>query len=180
MSNKGLSKAIEELAEVQMVLNQLTQTMAKKLACMDTDEHWDGAGPLSIRLEEEIGDAQAGLHFLAKKLELDSERIVKRRANKLNLFLTWDKEEDAKDKFELCPIDFDILFCAFRSSTGTVPYPVSIEEQLAIRRLMDIGLLYCAKVASSYALTIQGEVYVKELLSLKPTKADHVQTVQSS
>ncbi len=86
MSNKGLSKLLEELGE-------LSQISAKKLAYMDTYWHPDNAGNMHIRLEEEMGDVLASIEFVRKKLFLDSVSIRERKAKKLALYEEWDKEE---------------------------------------------------------------------------------------
>jgi hypothetical protein len=68
LHRKGVTKLIEELAE-------LIQVLAKKNAFMDTDVHPDGKGLLSIRMEEEIGDVLAAIDYCTEKLNLRSEII---------------------------------------------------------------------------------------------------------
>jgi hypothetical protein len=94
MCAKGVAKAIEEIAEVQIELNKLQQTLAKKLAYFHTDEHPDGKGPLNNRLEDEIGDAMGALDFAASKLGLHEGRIIARRKLKRDLFHRWDADPD--------------------------------------------------------------------------------------
>lgn len=91
MSNKGLSKLIEECGELSKELGELVQVAAKKLACMSTDEHWDGMGSLKERLENEIADVRAAAAFVVYKLGLDTARIKARSSDKIALFLKWDK-----------------------------------------------------------------------------------------
>ena len=86
MSNKGLSKLLEELGE-------LSQIAAKKLAYMDIDEHPDGKGSMKLRLEEEIADVLASLEFVCYKFNLNRNFIETRCNIKYDLFLKWDKQE---------------------------------------------------------------------------------------
>lgn len=60
MPAKGLAKLIEECGELQ-------QIAGKKLAYYTTDEHPDGQGPLSTRLEDEIADGRAGRSARARR-----------------------------------------------------------------------------------------------------------------
>lgn len=91
MSNHGLSKAIEEMGEA-------LQVFGKKLACMNTDKHWDGGKPLNVRMQEEIADVKAILEFLCvdKKdhFHLDPNVIYARTQKKLALFRKWESEPD--------------------------------------------------------------------------------------
>lgn len=89
MTSMGLAKLLEELGE-------LAQVAAKKLARMDEDEHWDGAGPLSRRLEDEIADVVAAGTFVTRKLGLDGGRIRARSDAKLELFEAWDAEDTVR------------------------------------------------------------------------------------
>lgn len=82
MNNKGLGKLIEECGE-------LTQAAGKKLAIMDSDDHWDGSN-LKTRLEDEIADVMAASHLVMDKFDLDADRILERRQHKLSLFRYWD------------------------------------------------------------------------------------------
>lgn len=91
MSNHGLSKAIEEMGEA-------LQVFGKKLACPDTNEHWDGGPSLNVRMQEEIADVKAILEFLCvdKKdhFHLDPNVIYARTQKKLALFRKWESEPD--------------------------------------------------------------------------------------
>ena len=82
MNAKGLTKLMEECGE-------LVQIAAKKSACLDTDEHWDGKGSLKTRLEDEMGDVLAAVAFVARTLDLDTQRILARKTVKAELFLKW-------------------------------------------------------------------------------------------
>lgn len=94
MSNKGLSKLCEEIGELQAELGQLQQVIGKKLACMDTDTHWDEAfSPLSKRLEDEFADVQAAMHFVENKLGLNRRSISIRAVAKAAIFAGWDAGE---------------------------------------------------------------------------------------
>jgi NTP pyrophosphatase (non-canonical NTP hydrolase) len=83
MTNKGLSKLIEEMGELQEVVG-------KKLARMDTNEHWDGKEPLDIRMTEEMADVMAAITFVAEKFELVKENLYKRADKKYKRFRYWD------------------------------------------------------------------------------------------
>lgn len=82
MSNNGLSKLLEECGE-------LSQIAAKKLACMNTDDHWDGGGSLRRRMEEELADVQAASALVIQTFGLDENAIRERSAAKLALFQKW-------------------------------------------------------------------------------------------
>lgn len=90
MSNLGISKLVEEIGELQIELGQLQQALGKKLACMGTDEHWDGGPALSQRIEDEMADVTAAMILVRNKLDLDGERIYDRAKTKLDTFNAWD------------------------------------------------------------------------------------------
>lgn len=94
MCAKGVAKLSEEVGELQIELGRLQQTLAKKLAYFHTDEHPDGAGPLSERLENEMGDVCGAIAFVVDRLGLNAERIDQRMAAKKALFMRWDAEPD--------------------------------------------------------------------------------------
>lgn len=105
MQDKGIPKLMEECAEVVQVCSEvsqrcaaLIQTCGKKLACMDSDAHWDGKGSLKTRLEEELGDAWAAMEFLSKKLELNQGAIQLRGDYKLSLYESWDVQANDAPK----------------------------------------------------------------------------------
>lgn len=93
MKHEGLAKLCEEIGELQLELGQLQQTIGKKLARPDTNEHWDGKGDLAQRLQDEMADVQGAICFTANKLGLDIDAMNNRSVDKLNKFLKWDKEE---------------------------------------------------------------------------------------
>lgn len=82
MTANGLAKLMEECGE-------LTQVAAKKMACPNTDEHWDGAGSLKTRMEEEIADVMAACEFVIGTHQLDQEKILRRAVLKVRTFQQW-------------------------------------------------------------------------------------------
>lgn len=92
MSNGGLTKACEEISELQIELGQLGQILCKKMAYPDTDIHPDNAGSMQQRMEDEMGDVIGSIQFLIKKQGLDAKRIEERAAMKLARFTKWDSE----------------------------------------------------------------------------------------
>lgn len=85
MTASGLTKLTEELSE-------LIQVAAKKMAYFDTDDHPDGLGSLTTRLEDEAGDVLAAISFVTDKFNLDKDRIQQRVTTKLNQYWEWDKQ----------------------------------------------------------------------------------------
>lgn len=84
MTNKGLTKLIEECGE-------LIQVVAKKIAYMNTDHHPDGTS-MKLRLEDEIGDVLAAIDFSSQKLDLNLNSIYARHRLKYSIFRGWDQE----------------------------------------------------------------------------------------
>lgn len=85
IAHGGISKLIEECGELQQELGKfLTYGMG---------EHPDGKGPLKERIENEIADVLAACSLVRVKHQLDGARINKRAADKIALFLEWDKRE---------------------------------------------------------------------------------------
>lgn len=82
MTLNGLAKLSEELGELQ-------QVVAKKMACMDTDEHWDGAGSLKARMEDECADVIAAIRFVQEQFDLDVAAMGSRAQMKLDRFRGW-------------------------------------------------------------------------------------------
>ena len=81
----GISKLVEEFSEVGQVCGKL-------LATDGDHSHWDGSN-LSLRLEDELGDAQAAMQFVIEhNVQLDANRIAERAANKYHLFVKWHRE----------------------------------------------------------------------------------------
>lgn len=92
MTANGLAKLIEECGE-------LIQVAGKKLACPDSDEHWDGAGLLSTRLEDEIADVMAACQFVIETHMLDGRhKISERKTRKLMLFREWHAQQNDAPK----------------------------------------------------------------------------------
>lgn len=84
----GVSKLVEELGEVGQVLGKL-------VAVNGAPDHWDGSN-LHTRLEEELGDLLAAIHFLKDvNPVLDYERIHARMEAKRTLFHKWHAGDDA-------------------------------------------------------------------------------------
>lgn len=82
MAAKGIAKLIEECGELQQVLG-------KKLAYYTTDEHPDGAGPLTQRLEDEMADVMAAMDLVRINFDLNNRRMQERRCQKLATFMGW-------------------------------------------------------------------------------------------
>lgn len=85
MSQKGLTKLLEELGE-------LSQIAAKKIAYMETDEHPDGLGSMKARMEDEVADVVAAIMFVADKFDLDYEKMEDRVVLKYERFQKWDEQ----------------------------------------------------------------------------------------
>ncbi len=82
LEKNGLVKLVEECGE-------LIQIASKKMARMDSDEHWDSAGSIRERMEDEMGDVMAAMRTVTANFGLDTARIMKRRREKEKLFLEW-------------------------------------------------------------------------------------------
>ncbi len=85
MANNGLAKLIEELGELQ-------QIAGKKLACPNTDIHWDGKGSLKIRMQDEVADVIAAIRLVIKTHELSEDYISIRAEDKFHLFEKWHSD----------------------------------------------------------------------------------------
>lgn len=88
MSNKGLTKLVEECCE-------LGQISSKKIAYMETDVHPDGKGSMELRLEDEVADVLAAIAFVIGKFGLNKQRIDQRATEKYETFTRWDKDENS-------------------------------------------------------------------------------------
>lgn len=86
LEKQGLVKLVEECGE-------LIQVASKKIAYMATDEHPDGAGPLSMRLEDEAADVIAAITVVVANFGLDFDRMAERSQRKAELFRQWMKED---------------------------------------------------------------------------------------
>jgi NTP pyrophosphatase (non-canonical NTP hydrolase) len=87
----GLSKLNEECGENVQVVG--------KLMAFPSGEHPDGAGPLSGRLEDELGDLMAAIQYVAfANDKLDASKIVARAQKKLALFKRWHEDERARNE----------------------------------------------------------------------------------
>lgn len=87
LDKKGLTKLVEECGE-------LIQVAAKKMNRMDSDFHWDNAGSLATRLEEEMGDVLAAIEVVTENLKLGPTAILERKKQKVALFRSWMHEDD--------------------------------------------------------------------------------------
>lgn len=86
----GLSKLAEEAGEVLQVIGKLMGNRGERA-------HWDGAGDLQERLEDEIADVMAACHFVISHCKLDTKPIVARMERKIALFGKWHNEQRLKD-----------------------------------------------------------------------------------
>lgn len=87
LEKKGLVKLVEECGE-------LTQVAAKKMTRMDHDNHWDDAGSLKERLENEMADVSAAMFICAENLGLNVTVINHKMEAKIKLFREWMREKD--------------------------------------------------------------------------------------
>ncbi len=90
MSNNGLVKLSEECAEAIQVAQKLVAY--PELQSPDNLELHPDQTDLRIRLEEELGDALAAIHFVIAKLKLSTKRVEMRQAMKGMCFVAWDSE----------------------------------------------------------------------------------------
>lgn len=88
MSNKGLTKLVEECGE-------LIQIASKKIAYIDTDEHPDGEGSMKTRLEEEAADVMASITFVAETFGLDYNKLEQRAMEKYKRFKKWHADPNS-------------------------------------------------------------------------------------
>ena len=86
MTANGLAKLLEEMGE-------LSQVAAKKLAYFDVDDHPDGAGLLSMRLQDEAADVMAAILFVSTHFNFDDEEFQARIRRKVLQFNDWHKEK---------------------------------------------------------------------------------------
>lgn len=85
LEKNGLVKLVEECGE-------LIQIASKKMARMDTNEHWDGAGSISERMEDEAGDVLAAIQIVAENFGLNPDKLAERQKRKYELFREWMNE----------------------------------------------------------------------------------------
>ena len=79
----GLAKLVEECGEVVQVLGKLVMVDGGR-------HHW--SGDLIEMLENELGDLLAAIQFMTQTSPLDSEKIQRRAAQKLETFYKWHEE----------------------------------------------------------------------------------------
>lgn len=94
LEKQGLVKLVEECGE-------LIQIAGKKMARMDSDDHWDRSGSLRTRLEDEVADVKAIIQIIQQTMGLDVERIELRQLKKWVLFNEWL----TKDEAEVVPLE---------------------------------------------------------------------------
>lgn len=82
--HNGAIKVMEECGE-------LTQAIAKKLACTPRPVHWDGS-KVDRHIEEEMGDVLAAVTYAAREMGLNAERIAHRMDFKTKLYESWKNE----------------------------------------------------------------------------------------
>lgn len=88
MSNKGLTKLMEECGELVQV--------AAKLVAYPDGNHPDGAGDLFMRLEQEIADVIAACRFVSlKHNQVNFQYIASRIEDKVAMFQKWDAEPNS-------------------------------------------------------------------------------------
>lgn len=80
----GVSKAVEELAELGVVFGKLMGSRGKV-------EHW--SGNLWEMMHDEMGDVLAAVYFVARRNGLDLERIRLRAKQKLAQYKKWHAGE---------------------------------------------------------------------------------------
>jgi len=95
MTNKGLSKLVEEMGELNQVIGKMLQY--PDLMCEGQALHPDGTH-LRSRLEEEMADVLCAARFVAEKMNLDITKIYQRQIAKEMLFKRWDAGEDAEPR----------------------------------------------------------------------------------
>lgn len=86
MSNKGLTKIMEECSE-------LIQICAKKVAFMQDEYHPDGQF-MRGEIEKEMADVLASIEFVINKWNLNRELIDYRMNQKLSLYNIWDEQPE--------------------------------------------------------------------------------------
>lgn len=83
----GLAKLAEECGELQQVIGKL-------MAYPEGGEHPDGAGNLADRLQLEMGDVWAAIHFVTDwNPRIDSAVVRERHWEKVERFAEWHKAE---------------------------------------------------------------------------------------
>lgn len=78
---KGLYKLVEECGEVLQI--------AGKLGPFPNGSHPDGKGDMKERLEDELADLAAAMHYVSEENGLDAQRISERAQMKLDQFREW-------------------------------------------------------------------------------------------
>lgn len=87
MAVNGVAKLTEECGE-------LLQVIGKRMAYWSTDDHPDGKGSLSVRMEEEMGDVRAAIEFVIDNMGLSRSAVISREMRKRALFEQWHADPD--------------------------------------------------------------------------------------
>lgn len=80
----GLAKMVEENSEAGTVIGKI-------YGIGHMGNHWDNAGILKERLENELADQIAAISFFSQKNGLDMDRMDERTKEKYLTFCRWDK-----------------------------------------------------------------------------------------
>lgn len=88
----GVSKTIEEIGELQVVLGKVQQTLGKLIATHGLAAHWDGTD-LRECFTDEAGDVIGALSFVIAKNGFDAAAIQNRANEKIALFMKWHAEQ---------------------------------------------------------------------------------------
>lgn len=91
MRYNGLLKLSEECAEVVQVAQKMVAYPELQTA-LDLEQRHPDDTHLRSRLEEELGDALAAIHFTIAKLKLSTKRVEQQQVMKGMLFVKWDGE----------------------------------------------------------------------------------------
>jgi hypothetical protein len=95
LDREGITKAIEECAELTQVLGKLIQTLAKKSAFMGVVIHPDGSN-LNDLIRDESADTLASVEYMIDRLNLSKDEIAARKLRKLQLYNQWQEEDKRK------------------------------------------------------------------------------------
>lgn len=87
----GLSKLMEEIGELQIVLGTLQQTCGKLMGSGGDINHW--SGNLKEKFIEELGDVYAALDFFTEKNFSDEDitQIADQSINKYYIYNKWQQ-----------------------------------------------------------------------------------------
>lgn len=93
----GMSKLVEECGEVLQIAGKLMMTAGKI-------EHWDGAGPLDVRMAEEVCDLFAAARAFFQLNGMDGNPVyVQRELRKYQQFLKWHLDNLPEPEDQISP-----------------------------------------------------------------------------